>query len=202
MPRPFTPSLDRRFRPGLGKVSFLSNLCPLSFSRLTFIHRPAPTLSGLLPTALSPSAATLMDLPASVAYKRLTAWLNPLDAIFTKNRGATQRATHTSTFQRMGRTLAGPIAAKRPWCNNERRPRISSTSGETTPLPPVSKDTERTSGTVLRRSRSNPDSVRVASRSLCDRTRKKAWVHRSNVGPQQGGSSNSSVQDGECACIR
>jgi hypothetical protein len=36
----------------------------------------------------------------------------------------------------------------------------------------VSKDSERTSGTV--RSRSHPDSVGVASR---------AWVQRSNVGP-------------------
>ncbi len=44
-----------------------------------------------------------------------------------------------------------------------------------------------------------PDPVGVASRSLGDRTRKKAWVHRSNVGPQQGGPSNSSVQEGECS---
>src|SRR5258708_21320130 len=83
LPRALIEDSDR-----VGKVLLLSNLRPLSFSRLTIIHRPAPTLSGLLPTALSPLAATLMDLPASVAYKRLTAWLNPLDAIF-KNRGAT-----------------------------------------------------------------------------------------------------------------
>src|SRR5882724_9955094 len=36
---------------------------------------------------VSPLAATLMDLPASVANKRLTAELNPLDATLTKNRG-------------------------------------------------------------------------------------------------------------------
>src|SRR6202165_1513465 len=36
---------------------------------------------------ISPLAATLMGLPASVANKRLTAWLNPLDATFTKFRG-------------------------------------------------------------------------------------------------------------------
>src|SRR6266446_10763507 len=36
---------------------------------------------------ISPLAATLMDLPASVAYKRLTAELTPLDATLTKNRG-------------------------------------------------------------------------------------------------------------------
>src|SRR5260370_42020148 len=36
---------------------------------------------------LSSLAATLMNLPASVANKRLTPYLNPLDATFTKNRG-------------------------------------------------------------------------------------------------------------------
>src|SRR6266446_8634861 len=36
---------------------------------------------------ISPLAATLMDLPASVAYKRLTPELTPLDATLTKNRG-------------------------------------------------------------------------------------------------------------------
>src|SRR5713226_7255046 len=37
---------------------------------------------------VSPLAATLMHPLASVANKRLTAWLNPLDATLTKNRGA------------------------------------------------------------------------------------------------------------------
>ena len=41
----------------------------------------------LSPSSLSPLAATLMDPPASVANKRLTVWLNPLDATLTKNRG-------------------------------------------------------------------------------------------------------------------
>ena len=36
---------------------------------------------------ISPLAAILMDLPASVANKRLTSRLNPLDATFTKIRG-------------------------------------------------------------------------------------------------------------------
>ncbi len=39
-----------------------------------------------LTSFLSPLAATLMDLPASVANKRLTAWLSSLDATLTKNR--------------------------------------------------------------------------------------------------------------------
>ncbi len=38
-------------------------------------------------TPLNPLAATLMDPPASVANKRLTADLSPLDATLTKNRG-------------------------------------------------------------------------------------------------------------------
>src|SRR6266403_4299454 len=36
---------------------------------------------------ISPLTATLMDLPASVANKRLTARLSPLDSTLTKNRG-------------------------------------------------------------------------------------------------------------------
>src|SRR6266851_2551006 len=36
---------------------------------------------------ISPLDATLMDLPASVANKRVTSWLSPLDATLTKNRG-------------------------------------------------------------------------------------------------------------------
>ncbi len=43
---------------------------------LTAVHYP-----------LSPLDATLMGSPASVANKRLTVWLNPLDATLTKNRG-------------------------------------------------------------------------------------------------------------------
>src|SRR6266852_8399012 len=51
-------------------------------------HDPVGTPSRLLATdALSPLAATFMDLPASVANKRLTSWLSSLDATLTKNRG-------------------------------------------------------------------------------------------------------------------
>jgi len=45
------------------------------------------TLARLPSLALSPLDATLMGLPASVANKRLTAWLSPLDATLTKNQG-------------------------------------------------------------------------------------------------------------------
>jgi hypothetical protein len=52
------------------------------------------------------------------------------------------------TFKRVNVPPARPIAAERPWCNNERRHENSSRSGETTPLPPVSKMIGRTSGTA------------------------------------------------------
>jgi hypothetical protein len=47
--------------------------------------KPLPSRQHLAP--LSPLPATLMDHPASVANKRLTENLTPLDATLTKNRG-------------------------------------------------------------------------------------------------------------------
>jgi hypothetical protein len=47
--------------------------------------RPLPSRQHRAP--LSPLSATLMDHPASVANKRLTAYLTPLDATLTKKRG-------------------------------------------------------------------------------------------------------------------
>src|SRR6266436_44244 len=44
---------------------------------------------------VSPLAATLMDSPASVENKRLTASLNPLAATLTKNRGGPSLAHPT-----------------------------------------------------------------------------------------------------------
>src|SRR5712692_2314850 len=64
--------------------------CKRSDALLPAYHGPltCPGLVSSLPTiALSPLAATLMDIPASVANKRLTARLNPLDATLTKIRG-------------------------------------------------------------------------------------------------------------------
>src|SRR5713226_8388949 len=74
-----------------------------------------------------------------------------------------------------------PIAAHALWCNNSQRRENSSRSGETTPLPPVSK---------TRRADIGDSSILVPFAS-------RAWVHRSKVGPQQGGPSNSSVRDGK-----
>src|SRR5882724_8743292 len=51
-----------------------------------FLH-PIQLLSRQQSVSVSPLAATLMNLLASVANKRLTARLNPLAATLTKNRG-------------------------------------------------------------------------------------------------------------------
>src|SRR5260370_11078533 len=48
---------------------------------------PSQLLSWQQNAPVSPLAATLMDLTVSVANKRLTAGLSPLDATLTKNRG-------------------------------------------------------------------------------------------------------------------
>src|SRR5580704_13487955 len=53
-------------------------------------------------------AATLMELPASVANKRLTVILTPLDATLTKNWGRvfpTFRPSNLQTFQLCSRSL-------------------------------------------------------------------------------------------------
>ncbi len=49
--------------------------------------RPAPVTFSPSARPLTPLAATLMDFPASVANKRLTAGLSPLPATLTKNTG-------------------------------------------------------------------------------------------------------------------
>src|SRR6266571_1875590 len=56
---------------------------------LTPLESPHPKalLSSQQPAPISPLAATLMDSPASVANKRLTVELSPLDATLTKNTG-------------------------------------------------------------------------------------------------------------------
>src|ERR1700687_4045712 len=78
------------------RAPFLFTSLPPHFLTSRSPYPPAPikdpdpvgTPSWLLATdGLSLLAATLMDLPASVPNKRLTAWLNPLDATLTKNRG-------------------------------------------------------------------------------------------------------------------
>jgi hypothetical protein len=56
-------------------------------------ERLFPSTDSLPAIALSPLDATLMDLPASVANKKLTELLSLLDATLTKTRGAVGRGT-------------------------------------------------------------------------------------------------------------
>jgi hypothetical protein len=58
-------------------------------STLPNFSHPRPLLSRQQSVGLSPLHATLMGLPASVANKRLTENLTPLDATLTKNTGVT-----------------------------------------------------------------------------------------------------------------
>jgi len=61
-------------------------------------RRPKPLLPRQHFAPLSPLAATLMKIPASVANKRLTPRLNPSDATLTKNRGEGQTVQIISSF--------------------------------------------------------------------------------------------------------
>jgi hypothetical protein len=86
-------------------------------------HREPKDLSSVLLTShlrallsrqqsapVSPLAATLMDLPASVANKRLTAGLTPLDATLTKNTGEGAPPVDLSTFRRSDvQTIPNPL---------------------------------------------------------------------------------------------
>jgi len=77
-PHPLSSVLSYRFR----------NMAGEGHSRSTSVHYVVTSLPHLLASSsLSPVAATLMDLRASVANKRLAAGLSPLDATLTKNGG-------------------------------------------------------------------------------------------------------------------
>jgi hypothetical protein len=90
LPLRVVAKLQRRSAASPRPASSLRNLSWLCLSALdcSFSYAfPNFQLSTLdLPSFLSPLAATFMDLPASVANKRLTAWLCPLDATLIKNR--------------------------------------------------------------------------------------------------------------------
>jgi len=104
-PHPLNPVEPYRYKiRGSGGFFCSSDFRPSNF------HRLGP---------LSPLAATLVDLPASVANKRLTARLNPLDATLTKNTGvglpdsgtlhsplATRRCTQVLSFHTLPHSFA------------------------------------------------------------------------------------------------
>ncbi len=133
-------------------------------------HRVLPVFSRNRLTS-SPLDATLLSILASVDSKWFTGGLTRLESALTKStRGVSPligpcvplRAS-LPLWQSPGVTEQGgtghavcpirPIAEQALWCNNPQRYEISLRSEETTPLPLVSKNSERTSGTVHRRSR-------------------------------------------------
>ena len=71
--------------PSQVQTALSSTLQPFNLQVALLHPDPAGTCQHVFP--LSPLAATLMDPPASVANKRLTACLSSLDATLTKNRG-------------------------------------------------------------------------------------------------------------------
>jgi hypothetical protein len=81
---------------------------------------PTQLLSRQHNAPLSPLAATLMDLPASVANKRLMARVSSLDATLTKNRGggcpAFRRPTPAAARASLGRRsrITGQVFHRRP----------------------------------------------------------------------------------------
>src|SRR5229473_5846807 len=74
----FNPGNERPSKSSTDYCQLITDHCALTCAN------PVGVTATL---ALSPLAATLMDLLASVANKGLTTWLSPLDATFTKNRG-------------------------------------------------------------------------------------------------------------------
>src|SRR6266852_3735340 len=81
-------------------------------------------MGDVTPIALSPLAATLIDLPASVANKRLTVWLNSLDATLTKNTGEGSRLWLTRNPTRF--TVLSDHRERGSTCPDHVRPRIAS----------------------------------------------------------------------------
>ena len=73
---------------------------------------PSQLLSRQQPAPVSPLAATLMSLPASVANKRLTAELSPLDATLTKNMGEGKRLWLSRYYRRAILLLAHTLCLR------------------------------------------------------------------------------------------
>src|SRR6266853_6031160 len=127
------------------------NLSPLEYA-VAAKHRVLPVVSRNRLTS-SPLESALLSLLASVDSKWFIARLTRLESALTKNRGVGAVAAFSVTFRRSDvqtfrRSAASPIAAQPLWCHNLQSCQVSLRSGETTPLPSVSKNSERTSGTV------------------------------------------------------
>src|SRR6266699_3388300 len=92
-PSPFLTSLPPYIRISLSLSPYPTIFLPTPTPSPLWNHIVSKTVGGgggpdvSHPPSISPLAATLMGLLASVANKRLTTCLSPLDATLTKNRG-------------------------------------------------------------------------------------------------------------------
>src|SRR5882672_5655889 len=78
------------------------------------LSHPLALLSRQQRVPVSPLAATLMDRLASVAYKRLTAGLTPLNATLTKNRGVEGVMVNQTSAERCLSRLSRSLVAHYP----------------------------------------------------------------------------------------
>jgi hypothetical protein len=126
--------------------------------RLPFPAGPSP--SAFFSTMIQPHCfQALTHSPAN--WPSVSPFASITSALFPSRRRVWYFLPQLPVMPTFGRfnlrpVSARPIAAQSLWCNNSQRHEISSASRETSPLPPVSKDSERTSGTVRRRSRFIP----------------------------------------------
>ena len=92
--------------------------CPVVLLTLSQSPYPTPLLFCQQTAPINPLLATLMDLPASVANKRLTESLTLLDATLTKNTGVglLQRQTLAEGLSSTehGSSIGGLILQTRP----------------------------------------------------------------------------------------
>ncbi len=162
---------ERRFRPcrkgspnsftaHAPEISRRSGLGPLECA-FPDKHRVLPVFSRNRPPS-SPLDATLTRMLISVHSKGLTVQLTSLDATLTKNTGGGVTSFKPKLLSVRHVPPVRPIAAERLWCHNPQRRGNSLRSGETTPLPPVSKSTRADIGEPFDGVPGYPDSVGVA----------------------------------------
>jgi len=152
-------------------ISVHSDLSPLKCV-LAAKHRVLPVFSRNA-QHLSPLETTLASTRICVDSKWLTETLSPLYATLTENIGVGTRVTLLLPLRASVRlwqsqfrqSVFRPIAANRLWCHNSPRHGISSRSGETTSLPPVSKNTRADIGNCSTAFPIYPD--RVGGRKSC-----------------------------------
>src|SRR5229473_716817 len=110
------------------------------------------------PRRVTPLAATLTQPPLSVANKRLTVWLSPLDATLTKNRGVGGAAPLTRIAFHRGGSLSsqnGPPLQRLPSllppstldCQLSTSPSSRTKSAASSPGPPMKSSPEHSTAT-------------------------------------------------------